>query len=152
MKSNSRFRAWTLIIASGFATLLNAQNAAKQPVPVKASVGDVTDHRSTGSFNSDCKLELKFTGDAASDAASVRRIRVKTAIDELGRDLTRHDSQDSAASAGSSQRSGVLKTEVRLRNPSRNATAIKLVEGEVEFFNPTSVNGGILVIKDILKQ
>jgi len=77
MKSNSRFRAWTLIIASGFATLLNAQNAAKQPVPVKASVGDVTDNRNTGSFNSECKLELKFTGDAASDAASVHRIRAR---------------------------------------------------------------------------
>jgi len=44
----------------------------------------------------------------------------------------------------------VLKTELRLRNPSRNASTIKLVDGEVELFSPTIANGGVLTVKDIL--
>ena len=140
------------LIAYIVAPALPAQVPAKQPVPVKATVGEVTDNRSTGSFNSECKLELKFTGDAATDAASVRQVRVKKAVDELGRDLTREDASDSLGFSSSGQRSGVLKTELRLRNPSRNATVIKSVAGEVELFSPTLANGGILTIKDILRH
>jgi hypothetical protein len=140
------------IIAPAFAVALFAQTASKPTPTVKASVGDVTDNRTTGSFNSECKLELKFTGDAATDAASVRAIRVKKALDELGRDLIRNDSLDSFSTFGSGQRSGVLKSELRLRNPSRNASIIKVLEGEVEFFTPTLANGGILILKDILKH
>ena len=140
------------VIASAFAIVLHAQSGSKQLVPVKVSVGEITDNRTTGSFNSECKLELKFTGDAASDAASVRQVRVHKAEDELGRDLTRKDPSDAFSGFGSGQRSGLLKTELRLRNPSRNATVIKLVEGEVELFNPTLANGGILTTKDILKH
>src|SRR6266498_4645395 len=66
---------------------LVAADAHKSPTPVRASVGDVTDNRTTGSFSSECKIELKFTGDAASDAGTVRRVRVTEALDELGRDL-----------------------------------------------------------------
>src|SRR5882672_7395657 len=150
MKVITRLCLWT-VIAPAFAIALHAQNAPKQPVTVKASVGDVTDNRTTGMFNSECKLELKFTGDAATDAATVRQVRVKTAVDELGRDLTRTDASDSFGS-GFGQKSGALKTELRLRNPSRNATVIELVEGEVEFFNPTPANGGIVTIADIPNQ
>jgi hypothetical protein len=151
MKIITRLCLWT-VVAPAFALALHAQNASKQLVPVKVSIGDITDNRTTGSFNSECKLELKFTGDAATDAASVRQVRVKRAVDELGRDLTRNETSDSFGSSSFGQRSGVLKTELRLHNPSRNATVIKLVEGEVELFNPTLANGGILTTKDILKH
>ncbi|MGN6644805.1 MAG: hypothetical protein ACTHKU_17590 [Verrucomicrobiota bacterium] len=139
-------------ITFGFTLTLPAQDAAKQPVTIRATVGDVTDNRTTGVFNSECKVELRFTGDAAADAYSVRQVRVKRAEDELGRDLKPKDNDGSVGSSNSGRRSGALKTEVTLRNPSRNAAVIKLIEGEVEFFNPTAANGGVLVIKDILKQ
>src|SRR5437867_818203 len=64
--------AWLLALPAG----LPAQNAPKPPTPVRASVGDVTDNRTTSSFSSECKLEIKFTGDAAADAGTVRRVRV----------------------------------------------------------------------------
>ena len=130
--------------------LLYSSDAPHQTVNV--SIGDVTDNRTTGSFFSECKLELKFTGDAATDAATVRQVRVKKAVDELGRDLTRDDNRDSFSSFSSSQRNGVLKTDLRLRNPSRNASVIKLVDGEVELFTPSAANGGVLTVKDILKH
>ena len=58
--------------------------------------------------------------------------------------MNRNDDHDSFSSFNSSQRNGVLKTDLRLRNPSRNASVIKLVDGEVEFFSPTAANGGVL--------
>ncbi|HWX19465.1 MAG TPA: hypothetical protein VN578_06115 [Candidatus Binatia bacterium] len=149
---NARISLPAVLLAIVFATPLLAQTPPKQPVPVRVSVGDVTDNRTTGSFNSECKLELKFTGDAATDAVSVRKVRLKKAVDELGRDLARDDASDPFGSSGFGQRSGGLKTELRLRNPSRNATVIKLLSGEVELFNPTQANGSILTIKDILKH
>jgi hypothetical protein len=81
-----------ILIQIGAACLLALPPAihgqtGKSPTPVKASVGDVTDNRTTGSFFSECKVELKFTGDAAADAGTVRQARVTEALDELGRDL-----------------------------------------------------------------
>jgi len=150
MKSISLICVWAAI--TPVFSILHAQSPARQPVAIKASVGDVTDNRTTGSFNSECKLDLKFTGDAAADASSVRQVRVKQAVDELGRDLTRTADPDPFGFSSSGRSSGALKAELKLRNPSRNATVIKLVEGEVELFSPTPANGGVLVIKDILKH
>jgi hypothetical protein len=87
---------------------------------------------------------------------TVRDVHVRQAVDELGRDLVpRQDSDSMHASmgmSGSGQRNGGLSTELVLRNPSRHSATIKLIEGDVEFFSPTAANGGILVIKDILKH
>lgn len=133
-----------------------AQPAAKTPTPVNVIVGDVTDTRTTGMFNAECKLELKFTGDAAADAWSVRAVHLKQATDDLGRDLVPKQDPDSMspgmAQPGFGQRSGVLSAELVLRNPSRQSAVIKLIEGEVELFSPSEANGGRLVIKDILKH
>jgi hypothetical protein len=130
-----------------------AQAAEKTPVQVRASAGDITDNRTTSSFSSECKVELKFTGDAAADAGTVRAVRLTEALDELGRDL-RPAKDDDAPSlrASSSSRSGSLRTEVKLRNPSRNAAVIKSLKGTVELFSPTCANGGILTITDILRN
>ena len=64
---------------------------------------------------------------------------VTEALDELGRDLrpSKEDS-DSSSSFGSSRSSGTLKAEIKLRNPSRNATVIKSLKGEVELFSHRS--------------
>jgi hypothetical protein len=151
-----------ILLPTAFAALLLlppalcAQPAAKSPVPVNVTVGDITDSRTTGSFNAGCKVELKFTGDAAADARNIRKVHVKLAVDELGRDLIPAEDPNSfqtgAGFPGAARSSSVLRTEINLRNPSRNASVIKTIEGEVEFFNPSPANGGILVIKDILKH
>src|ERR1044071_168730 len=149
MRTKRSLYIWIILVAAAWATL-TAQGGPAQTI--SASVGDVTDNRTTGSFSSECKLELKFTGDAASDAADVRQVRVKKAIDDLGRDLGLSDSQEFFHSLNSGHKNGVLKTELRLRNPSRNAGTIKLLEGEVDLFSPTLANGGVVTIKDILKH
>jgi hypothetical protein len=139
-----------LVVFLALPFTINAQTAA--PTPVRASVGDVTDNRTTGSFNSECKIELKFSGDGAADASRVRQVHLTKAVDEVGRDLIPKKDDSSSDFGNSSSGSSTLKAEVKLRNPSRNATVIKLVEGNVELFNPTLANGGILIIKDILKH
>jgi hypothetical protein len=125
----------------------------KSPTSIQASVGDITDNRTTSGFTSDCKVELKFTGDAASDAGSVRQVRVTEAKDETGRDLILAKDDDTSSSSFGTGRSGTtLKADVKLRNPSRNATTIKIIRGDVELFTPTEANGGLLTIKDVLKN
>src|SRR2546423_13627819 len=78
-----------LCLASLTAMLLgmavHAENSQKIPVPVRASAGELVDTRSTGSFNSECKIELKFTGDAATYAGAVRTLHVSKALAEFGR-------------------------------------------------------------------
>lgn len=135
-------------------TLPIAAKAQEQsPLPIQVNVGDVTDNRTTGAFASECKIELKFTGDAAADAQSVRRVQLAEATDSTGRDLIpKKDDGMASHFMGFGQSSGALSTEVKLRNPSRNATAIKMLKGQVELFNPTEANGGLLAIKGILQH
>ena len=135
----------------GLCAVISVPIYAQNTTSLHAVVGDVTDNRTTGAFNAECKVELKFTGDAAADAASVREVRVTRAVDETGRDLVLKE-KDPFGNSGFGSHSGALRAEIKLRNPSRNASVIKLVEGEVELFSPTESNGGILVIKDILKH
>jgi hypothetical protein len=131
-----------------------AANAQEQsPPPIQVSVGDVTDNRTTSAFNPECKVELKFTGDAAADAQSVRRVQLTEATDSTGRDLIpKKDDENSSHFMNFGQSSGTLSTEAKLRNPSRNATAIKMLKGQVELFNPTEANGGLLTLKGILQH
>ncbi len=131
-----------------------ATNAQEQsPPPIQVSVGDVTDNRTTGGFSSECKVELKFTGDAAADAQSVRRVQLTEATDSTGRDLIpKKDDGMASHFMNFGQSSGTLSTEAKLRNPSRNATGIKMLKGQVELFNPTEANGGLLTLKGILQH
>jgi hypothetical protein len=142
----------SVALLSPLTVSLHAQTAEKVPMRLQASVGDVTDNRTTSSFSSECKVQLKFTGDTAADAASVRAVRVTEARDELGRDLL-ETKEDSMLSRSSSRHHGSsLQYEVAMRNPSRNAAVIKVLKGEVELFTPTETNGAILTIKDLLKH
>jgi hypothetical protein len=123
------------------------------PSQVQVSVGDVTDNRTTGAFNAECKVQLKFTGDAAADAQSVRRVQLTEVTDTTGRDLIpKQTDKMTPRLNGFGQAGNALSSEVKLRNPSRNATAIKVLKGQVEFFNPTEANGGLLTITNILQH
>jgi hypothetical protein len=127
--------------------------AEPQKPEVFASAGDITDKRSSGTFSGDCTVEIKFTGDTAATAGSVREVRITKAIDETGRDL-KSDDKEHFSGFADMNRGGqtVLKKEVTFKNPSRNAHVIKLIEGEASFFSPTEANGGKTIIKDALSH
>jgi hypothetical protein len=144
MKSSLSF---CLTLALSIQVLL----AQPQKPEVFASAGDITDKRSSGTFSGECTIDIKFSGDTAATAGSVRQVRITKAIDETGRDLT-SDGKEHFSGFGDLNRSGqtVLKKEVTLKNPSRNAHVIKLIEGQASFFSPTEANGGKTIIKDAL--
>jgi hypothetical protein len=145
---------WTcLVILTAGSAVLEAQSNETSSALIQASAGDVTDNRTTGAFNSECTVELKFTGDAAADAGTVRQVRLAEAVDDLGRDLIPKKTDASPVQPFSFNQGGdVLKYDVKLRNPSRKASTIKTLRGEVELFNPTEANGGLLTIKEVLKH
>src|SRR3954469_1016966 len=93
--------------------------AQPQKPEVFASAGDITDKRSSGTFSGDCTVEIKFTGDTAATAGSVREVRITKAIDETGRDL-KSDDKEHFSGFADMNRGGqtVLKKEVTLKNPS----------------------------------
>jgi hypothetical protein len=119
---------------------------------VRVALGDITDKRTTGKFFAECEVELRFTGDALADSFGIRAIRVKTATDDTGRDLKPKEKKGGSFFRANKSGDSTLEKKVTLRNPSRTAKTIKLLEGEAEVFSPTAANGGIVIIKDFMKQ
>jgi hypothetical protein len=129
-----------------------AQALLKSPKYVQTVIGDVSDSRTTAKYNSQCIIGLKFIGDATADAADVIRLRPTKAMDNLNRNLAPLRETDNPLAyldSGTRKESGPLTGTLFLPSPSRNATAIKLLEGEVEFFCPTVANGGLILLKDL---
>jgi hypothetical protein len=139
----------TATAALGLALSTQSQSPIKQPVALRTVVGDVSDYRTTAEFNSQCTVELKFIGDATAEATDVLRVQVKKAEDNLNRNLILEKNVNHFAIGGTEPKKGPLRQNVYLRNPSRNATSIKVLEGEVELFVPTLTNGGLVVINDL---
>lgn len=139
----------TALHALGGLSLAHGQGAPR-PVPVRVVVTEVSDSRSTGELKGTCTVGLKFTGDAAIESLDLIRVNLKTALDDLNRDLIFNDNQRNDYFLDT-RHAGLSRISLTLRNPSRNATVIKLLEGEVELFNPTIANGGLVTIKDFFK-
>jgi len=80
--------------------------------------------------------------------------RVSKAEDDLKRDLVWTATENPLAYADSTvmRLPGPMTANVTLRSPSRNATSIKVLEGEVEVFVPTVSNGGLIILKDYSKD
>ena len=116
---------------------------------VHIAYGDVIDSRMmTGdSLGGGCEVELRAVGDAVADAKSIRGVRVQTATDDTGRDLTNPKPGSATPFAMRTSGGDFLAKRVRLRNPARSATVIKLLEGELDLFHPTTENGGKIILK-----
>jgi len=133
-----------------------AQNGGASPSPIHVRAGKVTDTRSTAPYTgSECEIQLIFTGDAMRDAGTVRQVHITEAVDDLG---TNHfvivTGEDGFPFEGfnPTRYDGELKMRVKMNNPPRKAATLKILKGEVEFFNPTLTNGGRLIIPDVLQH
>ncbi len=142
------------VITLGLSLMLvytaDAQVPAKKPAAFYAVMGDVSDNRTTSRISSRCTIELKFLGDATTDAMDVVRVRVIRAEDDLKRDLVWTETENPRAHLDSDFKRdlGPLRAHVTLRSPSRSASSIKVLEGEAEIFAPTLANGGLIILKD----
>lgn len=96
--------------------------AARRGAPdVRVIVGNVTDKRTTGQFFGECEIELKIIGDSVAESLGVRAVRIRSAVDDTGRDLKKADEEKpSSDPVGEEPKGGVEKT-VSLKNPARSA-------------------------------
>lgn len=100
---------------------------------LRVSAGTIDDRRTTGQFFGGLEVELKLTGDDLADAKAARLLLTK-AVDETGRDLLpeKRDDPDFQKSFGGS----LPDLKASLKNPARNAGALKEISGEVQLFIP----------------
>ena len=132
--------------------ILGACRAAGHAQDVQVTLGDVTDKRTTGKFFAECEVELRFTGDLLADSLGVHTIHVKTAVDDTGRDLIPKEKSSTPFFQANKTGQSSVEQKVTLRNPARSAKSIRLLEGDGEVFSPTVENGGIVTVKDFMKQ
>lgn len=128
------------------------QTARRGALDVRVMVGEITDKRTTGQFFSECEVQLKVIGDAVAESLGVRTVRVRSAVDDTGRDLLRADEDKPSSDSVGDEPKGSVEKKVTLKNPARSAKFIRLLEGEVELFQPTAANGGVVVDKKFMAR
>lgn len=97
------------------------QAARRGAADVCVMVGNVTDKRTTGQFFAECEIELRIIGDSVAESLGVRAARIRSAVDDTGRDLKKGDEEKPSSDAvGKEPKGGVEKT-VSLKNPARSA-------------------------------
>lgn len=116
--------AMSLIASYAFASDLNV------------SVSEVRDSRTTGQFFAGLEMKFKIMGDALLDAKGVK-LTVAKATDDTGRDLIKKDDSGGRDfTKPDENRAGQVVIEAKLKNPSRKASMVKEVSGEVNVFSP----------------
>jgi hypothetical protein len=127
-------------------------SAQRSAPDVRVLVGDITDKRTTGQFFAECEVELKIIGDTVADSLGLRAVRIRSAVDDTGRDLKKEEEESSSSGDISTEPKLSFQTTVKLKNPARSAKFIKSLEGDVELFQPTPANGGLIVEKRFMAR
>lgn len=130
--SSRRFLVIALSLTA-MASLVSGQD-------LRVSAGTIEDRRTTGKFFGGLEVELKLTGDDLADAKA-KRVIVKKALDETGRDLLPDERKDPDFSTSSGS-----DLKVNLKNPARGSTALKEISGHVELFTPTRDPASVVTI------
>jgi hypothetical protein len=133
MRRRSSGYFFTLALSAALAVPLSAQD-------LRVSAGTIEDRRTTGKFFGGLEVELKLTGDDLADAKA-KRVIVKKAVDETGRDLLPDERKDPDFSTSSGS-----DLKVNLKNPARGSTALKEISGHVELFTPSRVPASVVTI------
>ena len=136
-------------VLSGSSFLLPANGEAQE---IEIAVGEVTDTRTTGEFFSGCEVNLKIGGDAVSNSLGIRATRLDLAVDDTGQNLLKDTNKASSFFDSGSEKKDTLEERIKLKNPSRNARVIKSLQGELEIFQPTIENEGLVIIEDFISH
>jgi hypothetical protein len=128
---------------------------------VQVTVESVSDMRASGNSSPRCSVQLRFSGGDVPDAYNIHDVHVTTAMDNTGRDLRAETNPErdrmrfSQSAYYGPQGNNFAQQSmhpVELLSPPREARSIKLLEGEAELFLPTTENGGLVIIKNILAR
>jgi hypothetical protein len=103
---------------------------------ITVSVIEVRDSRTTGQFFAGLDLKVRAMGDLIADAKGLR-IDVTKAVDDTGRDLLKKDDAKRTEFAKTNENNaGQAEVEIKLKNPSRKASVIKELSGDITVFVP----------------
>lgn len=119
---------------------------------IAVSVSEVRDSRTTGQFFAGLELKLKVMGDSLADARGLK-INVKKAVDDTGRDLLKKDDDRRAEFVKPDENSaGQAEMEVKLKNPSRKASTIKELSGELTIYSPGKDPNSVATLDSFMGQ
>lgn len=112
---------------------------------VTATVGEISDKRTTGKFFAGLEIELKLAGPELANAKGIRTI-VTAATDDAGNLLKKKDNQFAADGFEELQRAfgggfgekkaDEFQVKLEFANPARAAKAIKTLTGSIELLLP----------------
>jgi hypothetical protein len=141
-----------LAVSTAAAQSKRAKPAPKPsgPAPLEVSVSQVNDRRTNGYF-SQLTVSFDLSGIPAAEV-SAARVVVKKAADDLGNDLL--DPERGEARFESTGQSYLPEDDtttpanltIVLTNPSRDATTIQSIEGEIELYMPKRDPAAVAVI------
>jgi hypothetical protein len=109
----------------------------------KVSVSGINEQRSSGegSYGNRCDIELKVSGDEVRKYKFIKVASLTRAVDDQDLDLLM-DEEDNDFEYEEIEENGKVKLQTRI--PSRKATVIKELSGELCLYGPTEANGGII--------
>lgn len=138
------------LFAAGTLSAQGRKSKGGAATPLKASVVQVADRRTT-SFFSQLSIRLELDDVKASEVAAVK-VRVTKAVDDTGRDLVDTEKNEPRfeptggpmSTGGDDDRPASV--EVTLKNPDREAVVVTEVVGEVELYMPGKDRDAVAVI------
>jgi hypothetical protein len=132
---------------------------------IHAEVIRVLEIRETKEINSKCHISLKFTADRLAGKQGILKVRAIRAFDDVGTDLISSDTRTqmgggvndghsfAALRGWHDERAWSTRfVNVELRNSSRSARTIAILEGELELYSPTIQNGAVALVENFCAQ
>jgi hypothetical protein len=138
---------------------LLAQGRKSAGSPLKATVAQVADRRTT-SFFSELSIRLELTDVKAADVSAVK-VNVTRAVDDTGRDLVDPKAEPKFEPTGGPMSFGRMRPEedtspatvtITLENPDREALTVQEVTGEVELYMPGKDRDAVAIIPKFQAQ
>ena len=118
---------------------------------IRVSVSEVKDSRTTGQFFAEMELKMKVMGDIISDAKGLK-LKITKAVDETDRNLIKSEPDKTEFTNPDEYNPGQAEVTVKLKNPSRKASVIKEIDGEVILFVPKNDPNSIATISNFMTK
>jgi hypothetical protein len=120
---------------------------------LKVELVDVKDNRGSDYF-SGCEVKLKLSGPALQHAELIKFDTAFTAVDDLDTKLSKKESM--GFSAGEFEKlkleNNEMEKEIKLSNPSRKASLIKLLKGKVYIYNTSLDPQSKVTVKSFINR
>jgi hypothetical protein len=121
-----------------------------QETGIQASLGDITDSRTTGKFFEYLRIEVKLSGEALETAFGATKPVITEAVDDTGRSLVKDDAKNNPLFWDlqvNDAKKNSIENSADLLNPARRATTISLL-GYIDVLEPQADPASVVAIKN----